>query len=92
MKLQIDTEKKTVKVLEDVELGKLIKALKKLFGEDYDEFTLVSYEYSSYIPWINPIIIEPWRPYTPPYYWYTTTGNTTYNIELQETTEPIKSQ
>jgi hypothetical protein len=91
MKIQLDTEKKTVKVLEDVELGKLIKALKKLLREDYNEFTLISYEYTSYIPWINPIIIEPWKPYTPPYYWYTATNSGVYNLELQETVGSIKS-
>ena len=91
MKIQLDTEKKTVKVLEDVELGKLIKLLKNLLGEDYNKFTLMSYEYTSYIPWINPIIIEPWKPYTPYYTWLTTTGDTTYNVELQETVGSIKS-
>lgn len=93
MKIQIDTQQKTVKLLDSMNLKDLIKNLKNLLGDKFDEYTLISYEYMySYIPWTNPTVINPWKPYEPIVTWMTTTADTyVYNVELQEATEPIKS-
>jgi hypothetical protein len=66
MKIQIDTNRKTVQVLDDVNLLQLIEFLKGLLKEDFEKYTFVSSErdYPIY-PWVYPIYI----PYTQPYVW-----------------------
>jgi hypothetical protein len=93
MKIQIDTDKKTIKVLENVKLGKLINLLKNLLGKDYEEYLLESGEIQ-YIYWQNPIYIPTTWPYwgTGDPFWPTfTTTNGIYNIETQDTVGSIKS-
>jgi len=88
MKIQIDTDKKIIQVIGDITLGELIKALKAMLGEDYKKYLLVNGQVSyPYQPWINPIVLPYYVPYTPTNPWPTITCNTgTYNLELQENT------
>jgi hypothetical protein len=87
MKFQIDTENKTIKVLEDVNLKKMVSFLKDLLKEDYEKYSFIStdvYTYTSY-----PIVVQPYQyPYTytktGDITWFTTSGSAVYNIELQE--------
>ena len=74
MKMQIDTDKKTVKIESDVSLSELFNTLKKLFpNNEWKDFTLVSSSTITY--WREPLIIReiererwptPWQP------WYST--------------------
>jgi len=88
MKIQIDTNKKTIQVLGNVKLDELIELLKSMLGESYKEYLLINEQISyPYQPWINPIILPYYVPYTPTNPWPTITCNTgTYNLELQENT------
>ena len=83
MKIQIDTNNKTVEVLEDINLALLVKALKVMLGNDYDKYTFIIYNRYTYYPWINPISV-PYVPSSPyPYTWPTTIcGTGTYNIDI----------
>ena len=89
MKIQIDTQEKIVKILEPTRLSDLTEMLRKILGDEYEEYTL--WFTSEYNPWVNPIIIQPWiqDPYPcNPWTTWTTShasiGDSTYNIELQE--------
>jgi hypothetical protein len=82
MKLQIDTNKKTIQIIEDINLGELIKALKGMLGEDYKEYLLLNGNMTyTYYPWINPIII----PYSIPTWPSITCSTGTYNVEVVST-------
>ena len=89
MKIQIDTQAKIIKVLEPVKLSDLTELLKKMLGDQYDEYTI--WFTSEYIPWINPILVpyNPPYPYNPWITWITShasnyIGDGIYNIDLQE--------
>lgn len=95
MKIQIDTDNKIVKILEDTNIGMLVEMLKDLLKEDFNSYTIKAVEMSS-IPWIDPIIIPypyplpttaPYTPFTNPYPawdWPITICGTTgvYNVEV----------
>lgn len=71
MKLQIDTVAKTIKVDENVKFKELIKVLKKMFPDTWDDYSLVGNEV---IYWYNPI---PWTYVNPqPLPWITYTAGT----------------
>ena len=85
MKLQIDTVAKTIKVDENVKFKDLIKVLKKMFPDTWDDYSLVGNEV---IYWYNPV---PWTYINPtPLPWTITYGagdlidsNTcVYNIDV----------
>jgi hypothetical protein len=82
MKLQIDTNLKTVTVLEDMNLELLVKGLKVMLGNDYSNYTMKGTGYITYIntPWTYITFQDPyWK-------WPTITCNTgTHNIELPTT-------
>ena len=69
MKILIDTKEKVIKVEEAVNLGELIKSLKKLLPKDWEGFKL---ETNTEIIWNNPIIYDRWPryPYYHKYPWY----------------------
>lgn len=66
MKLQIDFDKQTIKVEDNVSLGKLIETIEKMIP-DWKEWKL---ETNVTINWSNPIVIEKYRPYRNPFTWY----------------------
>ena len=70
MKLQIDTENKTIKVDENVLFSDLVKVLNKLLPKEWKNYTL---ETNSTWYWYNPI------PYYPSQPWRI--GNVTYQSE-----------
>lgn len=58
MNLQIDTEKKTIKLEEDVNLGKLFEVLEMLLpNERWREYKLL---YGGITHWADPIIYQPY--------------------------------
>lgn len=76
MRIQLDSEKKTIKIEGNVKLSELVKYLESLlprdcklgYWKDYELETNVSITY-----WSNPIVIEKYTPYKPwweyqPYY------------------------
>lgn len=69
MKLQLDTENKTIKLDEKIKFVDLIKTLNSLFpDESWREYTL---ETTSITYWSSPITIQPYiQPYNPNYPWY----------------------
>ena len=93
MKLQLDTTSKLIKVEETVNLGEFIEALERLLPNGkWKEFKL---ETQTVINWSNSIVIEPYRPYTLPWWqqpWITYGPNKTqadyslnsgvYNVEM----------
>lgn len=88
MKLQINTDRKTIKLDDNTNIGKLIEILEKMLGEDYKKYNIINDIYT-YYPWVNPIIIPYYSPTTPaiPYTYPTIPCNTgTYNVELQSIT------
>lgn len=99
MKIQIDTNLKTIKVEEKVNMKEFMSAVKKLFPEEkWEEYSL---ETSTIINWSSPIYVEPYRPWVQPYPWInycngssmeeglkynnTVTSNTClYNVEVTQ--------
>jgi hypothetical protein len=85
MKIQIDTDRKTVEVLENINLALLVKALKVMLGNDYDQYTFINdhFKYHTYT-WTSPIVV-PYIPSSPyPYTWPPMTCSTgTHNIDIQ---------
>jgi len=84
MKLQIDTENKTIKVEQNVLFSDLLKVLNKLLPKEWKNYTL---ETNSTWYWYNPIPYYPSRPWTigEPFYTTCDSGNTTtsvYNVEV----------
>lgn len=89
MKLQIDTENKTIKLDHSVNLEEFFDKVDALFPEDeWRDYTL---ETDVAFPWTNPIVIRDLQPpvYPHPYPWwindptYITCDNTSsvYNVE-----------
>lgn len=74
MKLQLDTENKTIKIEGDVEFNELLKVLKKLFPNgEWKEYTLKT---STVINnWSNPIVIKEYRDKYYPWYYTNITTN-----------------
>jgi hypothetical protein len=73
MKLQIDVDKKVIKIEESVNLGKLAEVLYKFFpNNEWKEYELETH--TTINNWSNPIIIREYRDYYP---WWSTVG--TYN-------------
>jgi hypothetical protein len=70
MKIQLDTAAKTIRVEDVVDLGEFFEIIQRLLPDGtWREFKL---EPRPIIDWTNPIIIEPYVPYTPlPYVPYT---------------------
>ena len=93
MKLQLDTTSKLIKVEETINLGEFIEALERLLPNGkWKEFKL---ETQTVINWSNSIVIEPYRPYTLPWWqqpWITYDSNRiqadyslnsgVYNVEM----------
>jgi hypothetical protein len=88
MKLQIDTKEKTITILEDSNIKELVKALKGMLGDDYENYSIMSNTtiFSYYYPWYQ------WQPYQPlPWITYTTgekyaelpSSTTVYNVDVQ---------
>jgi len=77
MKLQLDTENKTIKLESSVELSKLVETLESLLpGGKWKEFTLqtnTTITYGSYPVIIDRLVGRPW--YERP--WYVTCQSTT---------------
>lgn len=89
MKIQIDTDNKTVKVEGTVNFNELIKAVKKLLPEDWQKYSLES---GTIIQWSNPIIIHDYNdwwhhPYRPWYPYYGTTISGTHGAFTLTTTD-----
>lgn len=68
MKIQLDTENKTIKLESSVEMSKLIDTLNKLFpNKEWKKFTLETN--TTIAHWSSPIVIERYhQPYYPWYY------------------------
>jgi len=82
MKLQIDTENKTIKVDENVLLEDLVKVLNKLLPKEWKNYTL---ETNSTWYWYNPIPYYPSQPWRIGDVTYTdgiTTSTSVYNVEV----------
>lgn len=82
MKVQLDTEHKTVKLEKDVKLSKLVDLLEGLLPDGkWKEFTLETN--TTIQQWSQPIIIRETRPYAYPWwgvpYVYCNTGATATN-------------
>jgi len=95
MRVQIDTKLKTIKVLEDFNFSELVKALKKLLGDDYGDYKFIASDYV-YTYWTNPITINPWignpYPWSNPFHvTYTAADTSVYNVELQGIEENTKN-
>jgi len=71
MKFEIDTDKKTIRLKEDVKLSDLVQELKDLLDRDWENYTLLfdDFKLDSPIPKIGPPNIgtpkeDPDNPYT----------------------------
>lgn len=77
MKFELDTTAKTIKLLEDATIGQINQVLKKVLGEEADQFriiTTVTYYNPTFIT--QPIEIRPTRYWWQSPFWepYKTTG------------------
>lgn len=79
MKIQLDTENKTLKLEKDVVLSKLIETLEKLLPHgEWKEFTLETNTVIHH--WSNPVVLPSVLPYPVPPYprpswpWYSSTS------------------
>ncbi|MBC7088650.1 MAG: hypothetical protein H5T96_09345 [Tissierellales bacterium] len=80
MKIQIDTDNKTICLEEKVNLGEFFSKLEELFPDlKWREYTL---ETGIINYWTNPIIINPHIPYPPDSYPWTVYSTGTYNIDV----------
>lgn len=69
MKIQLDTDKKTIKLEDNVLLSKLVETLNRLLpNKEWQKFTLETNTTINH--WSNPIVIKqyPMQPYWPWYY------------------------
>ena len=88
MKLQIDTQAKSIKIENDIKLSVLISNLKKMFpNNEWKNFTLVTNTIIEH--WSSPIIIKEYpRRYPYEYPWYNHGDQAcelksgTYNVDL----------
>lgn len=85
MKIQINTQTKTVAILENCKIDELIEALKGMLGEDYKNYSLEPYTYTyTYTYWYQ----YPWyqwqwnQPPIIPYYGITSDSKAIYNVEI----------
>ncbi len=79
MRIQLDTNQKTIKVEESVNLDEFMKAVKKLFpNNEWKEYRL---ETNTIINWTYPIVYEPYKVYP---WWetnpYISPGTITYKV------------
>lgn len=95
MKIQLDTEKKTIKIEEDASLEKLMSFMQATFPDNWKEYKVLT---NTIINWTTyPQYVWPnwtWRPYdvycgtsatstfTNPHTFTTTNG--TYNLEINQ--------
>lgn len=83
MKIQIDTEQKTIVLEEAINLGDLAKKLNKLFpNKTWKEYKL---EVKTITQWSNPIVIKEY-PYYPWHYYPWITYNNTSTITTNSNT------
>lgn len=88
MKFELDTNAKTVKLLEDATLGDVNAVLEKVLGDEAKRYRIITHVVN-YNPVVigRPYEIRPW-----PYWWqnpvmvYTSTGETSAGTFLCETT------
>ena len=74
MRIQLDTNEKTIRVEESVNLDEFMKAVKKLFpNNEWKEYRL---ETNTIINWTYPIVYEPYRVYP---WWEYIPGTVMYN-------------
>ena len=81
MKIQIDTQQKTVAILENCNINELVKALEGMLGEDYKDYSLHPYTYTYWYnyPWYQ----WHWNDQPLPYTLTTTSDSKTiYNVEI----------
>jgi len=88
MKIKIDTDLKTVEILEGMNLSILVKGLKVMLGKDYYDYIVVPpYTVYTYVstPWTTIPWVEPnWK-------WPTITCSTgTYNLDIQSNVDLSK--
>jgi hypothetical protein len=68
MKLQLDTDNKTIKIDESVKLTKLMQVVKKLLPNgEWQDFTLITNTTIQH--WSSPVIYKEYYP-TPSYPWW----------------------
>lgn len=80
MKIQIDTDKKVLRLESDVNLGEFIEKVKVLFPKgEWKEFSL---ETNVEIQWTNPIYIDRWT--YPTYPWWYPSPTITYGTTSQD--------
>lgn len=97
MKLQLDTENKTIKLESTVELAKLVETLESLLPNGkWKEFTLQTNTTITY--WQNPIVIEKyvsprpyWQPWYRPYYTASNKSNADYKVSPGSHSMQLKS-
>lgn len=65
MRLEIDTENKTIKLLKEVSFKELTKTLKDLLGKQMDEYKIIPDTTANYYPYY------PYNYPTTPFYKYT---------------------
>lgn len=85
MKIQIDTQLKTIAILENCNIEELIKALKAMLGDTYKEYSLHPYTYTywyEYPWWNNPYIITTGTPLVDYNSGVTSDTKAIYNIEI----------
>jgi len=83
MKIQIDTEKKVLRLESDVNLEEFMRKIKLLFPNgQWKEYKL---ETNVEIQWQNPVYIDRWHyptyPWTNPI-WYETNSETIYGVGI----------
>jgi hypothetical protein len=84
MKLQLDTQAKTIKFEESEKLGKLVAIIQKMLPDDeWKDYTLIPQIITN---WANPIIVQRWDDYP----WVRPSWNqnvipeiTCYNLEVK---------
>jgi hypothetical protein len=75
MKIQLDTEKQTIKLEDSVLLSDLVKTLTRLLPNgEWKKFTLETHTVIEH--WSSPIVIERYtKPYWQPWYYYSSNTN-----------------
>lgn len=74
MKIQLDTENKTIKVENDVKLKDLVDTLEKLLPKgEWKEFELQTNVTTT--GWSAPIVVDRYVPSYPSYPWFCKTGD-----------------
>lgn len=71
MKLTIDTDRKVIEIDEAINLKDLVNGLKKLLGDEWDEYSIVQRTGYTYWPWYPPYVTYTDNP-TPVYVDYNT--------------------